>query len=66
MSLTNLSNYKTMDPFILYSAINMLLRDHEYEDLDDLCNAQELDKEVIIKRLKDLGFVYDESSAQFK
>lgn len=55
-----------MDPFILYSAINMLLRDHEYEDLDDLCNAQELDKEVIIKRLKDLGFVYDESSAQFK
>ena len=60
-----LTNYKTMDPFILLSAVNMLLRDDELT-LDELCAREELDKELLCSKLQDAGFKYDETTRQFK
>ncbi|MGN0915037.1 MAG: DUF4250 domain-containing protein [Succinivibrio sp.] len=63
--MMSLDSYKTMDPFILLSAVNMQLRD-EYSSLDDLCRTHDLDKDILIKRLKDAGFEYVEAVNQFK
>ncbi|MGL4451968.1 MAG: DUF4250 domain-containing protein [Sarcina sp.] len=60
-----LDNYKTMDPFMLLSIINLKLRDY-YSNLDSLCEDLNIDKkdleEVLIKK----GFEYIESINQFK
>lgn len=50
------------DPIMLMSAINMKLRD-SYENLDELCFGEDVDKEIVIKKLKAAGFDY---SAQHK
>ncbi|MGN0903372.1 MAG: DUF4250 domain-containing protein [Succinivibrio sp.] len=63
--MMSLDSYKTMDPFILLSAVNMQLRD-EYSSLDDLCRTHDLDKDILVKRLKDAGFEYVEAVNQFK
>ena len=45
------------DPNMLYSYINMMLRDR-YTSLEEFCDANDADKEEIIKRLDDAGFSY--------
>lgn len=54
------------DPFMLLSTINMLLRDKEYENLEDLCIAFDKDSNEIKERLFDFGFVYSENQRQFR
>ncbi|PSV42386.1 DUF4250 domain-containing protein [Photobacterium indicum] len=61
----NLSKYETMDPVMLMSIINMKIRD-EFEDLDSLINYFEIDKEVLISRLKQAGFDYLPEVKQFR
>lgn len=54
-----------MDSFILLSVINTKLRD-EYSSLDLLCSDLELDKKIIIERLKKIDYRYNVEYNQFK
>lgn len=49
------------DPYMLYSVINMKLRDF-YSSLDDLCDDLGEDKQEIINQLATVGFEYDEKT----
>lgn len=53
------------DPFMLYSMINMKLRD-EYSSLNDLCASMDIDRKELEKRLSDAGFEYDPNQNQFR
>lgn len=57
--------YESMDPYILLSAINLKLRD-ECPNLTDLCARYEINEEKLCKRLKEVGFTYEETQNQFK
>lgn len=61
----DLSNYQKMDVFILFSCVNMKLRD-EYPSLAELCKSLDLDIDILKDRLKQAGFEYDEAQNQFK
>ncbi|MEI4930781.1 DUF4250 domain-containing protein [Aeromonas caviae] len=60
-----LNNFATMDVNMLLSLVNMQLRDH-YEDLDDLCRAQDLDQEALVARLASGDYHYQEDQKQFR
>lgn len=53
------------DPIMLYSAVNMKLRD-SYSSLDDLCATEGVDKQDIIDKLRSAGFEYMPDINQFK
>ncbi len=57
-------NYLTMDINIAYSMLNMKLRDF-YSSIEDLCEDEGVDKETLISRFKDNGFIYNNSTNQF-
>lgn len=63
--MMSLANFKTMDPFILLSAVNMQLRD-EYTSLDELCSTNDIDKNELLEKLKVAGFEYNASQNQFR
>lgn len=46
------------DACILASAINTMLRDGCYSDLDDICAAFDVDRETVEARLSDAGMEY--------
>ncbi len=48
------------DPAMLMSAINFLLRDEIYENLDQICKAFNVKKEDIEKKLAEAGLEYNE------
>lgn len=52
------------DPNILYSMINMKLRD-EYPDLDDLCASMNINRTELERTLSDAGFRYDSERNAF-
>ena len=52
------------DPMMLYSFINMKLRDF-YPSLDALCEDMNVEKEVIIRTLKRVGFEYNPERNRF-
>ena len=52
------------DPFMLYSFINMKLRD-DYDSLDALCEDMGVNREVLETRLGAVGFEYNESQNKF-
>lgn len=52
------------DPMMLFSAVNMLLRD-EYSSLDELCRKEDVDKEELCKKLAAVGFEYSEENNKF-
>ena len=52
------------DPMILFSFINMKLRDY-YPSLDALCADMNVSKEDILNRLKEAGFEYNPSQNKF-
>ncbi len=52
------------DPMMLFSVVNMKLRDC-YSSLDELCDDMLVDKEELIKRLAVFGFEYDPKSNRF-
>ena len=61
----NVNNFATMDVNMLLSLVNMQLRDR-FDDLDDLCKAQDLDKEALIARLAGGDFHYQPDQKQFR
>jgi len=52
------------DPIMLYSTINLKLRDF-YSSLDALCEDMDVDKEELTGKLKAAGFEYNEESNRF-
>ena len=52
------------DPMMLFSAVNMLLRD-EYKSLDELCDDMNVDRADIEARLKAEGFEYSPEYNKF-
>lgn len=54
------------DPAILVSSINMLLRDEEYESLEQLCYAFGADAREVKEYLSQYGYVYSESQKQMR
>ena len=54
------------DPFMLVSAINMLLRDEEFDSLESLCSYYDRDMEEVKAELLNHGFVYSEEQKQMR
>ncbi len=54
------------DPAILVSSINMLLRDEEFDSLEQLCYAFNRDPEEVKTYLAAYGYVYSESQRQMR
>ena len=52
------------DPMMLYSFLNMKLRD-EYPSLDALCEDLNVSKDEILKKMKSIGFEYDSVRNRF-
>lgn len=52
------------DPVMLYSAVNLKLRDF-YSNLDALCEDMDVNKEELQKKLAAAGFSYDEEQNCF-
>ena len=52
------------DPMMLFSVINMKLRDY-YCSLDELCEDMNIDKEELIQKLAAFGFEYSEENNKF-
>lgn len=46
------------DPFILFSMLNMKLRD-QYASLDALCDDMDVDREELVEKMRKAGFRYD-------
>lgn len=51
---------------MLYSYMNMMLRDDEYESLEDLCAAKDVPLDEIVRTLEAAGYSYDETIKQFR
>ncbi|MBR0045589.1 MAG: DUF4250 domain-containing protein [Bacteroidaceae bacterium] len=54
------------DPFMLVSAINMLLRDHEFDSLEDLCANFDKEVEELKAYLLQHGYTYSEAQKQMR
>ena len=52
------------DPMILLSFVNLKLRDF-YSSLDDMCQAMDLDKKELEKKLGNIDYTYDNGCNQF-
>ena len=52
------------DPFMLYSWVNLKLRDY-YPSLDALCEDLEVEKSDILEKLSAAGFEYNENLNKF-
>ena len=58
-------DYLTMEPNMLYSLVNMKLR-NEFADLNDLAKSLNLDAAALERRLGEAGYVYDSQLRQFR
>ena len=52
------------DPMMLFSVINMKLRDY-YRSLDELCEDMNIDKEELMQKLAAFRFEYSEENNKF-
>ncbi len=52
------------DPMMLFSFINMKLRD-QYPSLDELCEDMGIDKDELLATLAKVGFEYSEENNKF-
>ena len=52
------------DPMMLYSFINMKLRDF-YPSLDALCEDMNVERDEIVRTLKTVGFEYNPARYRF-
>lgn len=56
---------KEMDVNILLSILNLKLRDY-YSNLDDLCYDMDINKDILINKLKEANYIYNKELNQFK
>ncbi|MBQ6189898.1 MAG: DUF4250 domain-containing protein [Bacteroidaceae bacterium] len=57
-------NELPQDPMMLYSAVNMKLRDR-YNSLDELCEDLDIDRADLEHRLSEVGFEYSVKDNKF-
>jgi hypothetical protein len=50
---------------MLVSAINFLLRDEEFDNLDQICYHFDLDRKALEAKMAHGGFVYSEENKRF-
>lgn len=50
---------------MLVSAINFLLRDEEFDNLDEICDYFHEDRVELERKLADVGFHYSETLKKF-
>ena len=53
------------DPNMLYSFVNMMLRDR-YSSLEELCTCLDADMEELKRKLEGAGYIYDIETNRFK
>jgi len=53
------------DPHILYSSINFLLRDEEFDNLDQICYHFNVDREALESYMRRYGYQYSEEQHKF-
>ncbi len=53
------------DPAMLVSAVNMLLRDGEFDNLEELCSSFNRDCDELKAMLAECGFDYDAKALRF-
>lgn len=53
------------DPDILFSMLNMKLRD-QYDSFDELCDSEDIDPAPVLEKLQAAGYVYDEEHNCFQ
>lgn len=58
-------DYLPGEPNMLVSAVNMLLRDGEYDSLDELCAAFDRDVAELKSYLEQYDFTYDAEARRF-
>ena len=63
---TCLMDHLPKDPAILVSSINMLLRDGEFDSLEQLCQYFHRDESEVKQYLHEHGFVYSEEQKQMR
>lgn len=54
------------DPFMLLSFINMKLRDGDYADMTELCDALGCSTSEIDEKLRSAGFEYQKELNQYR
>ena len=57
-------SYLPQDPMMLYSTVNMMLRDR-YNSLDELCDDLNVDRMELEHRLAEVGFEYSVRDNKF-
>lgn len=58
--------YLPNNPAMLVSAINMLLRDEEFESLESLCDNFGRDRDEVVATLAKEGYTYNSELKQFR
>ncbi|MBD5234196.1 MAG: DUF4250 domain-containing protein [Bacteroidales bacterium] len=53
------------DPFMLLSVVNTRLRD-DYPSLDEMCAAENIDRDELCRKLGEAGFEYMPAINQFR
>ena len=56
--------YIPQDTDMLYSMVNMKLRD-QYESFEELCDSEDIDAAMLMVRLNEAGYEYEESLNKF-
>lgn len=54
------------NPFMLVSVVNTLLRDGEFDSLEDLCAYYDRETDSLREYLLQYGYTYNETQKQFK
>lgn len=52
------------DPIMLLSFVNLKLRDY-YTNLDLMCDDLNISKEQLVRKLKNINYIYDSTLNQF-
>lgn len=58
--------YLPHDPAMLISSVNMLLRDGEYDSLEEICNVFDRNIDEVLQTLNDNGYVYSYEQRQIR
>ncbi len=65
MKKHNMDKLPVDDIPMLVSAINFLLRDEVFDNLDDICSHYGLDRNELEQKMKSAGFEYSEELKKF-
>lgn len=57
LTAMELDNFMRTDPHLLVGIVNTALR-NEYDDLDDLCKSEDIDRAALENRLQEGGYNY--------